>query len=96
VTTVLDGLRSRLRERSAVIGVIGLGYVGLPQALSFAEAGYRVLGFDIDAAKPEALRAGRSYLLDIPSSRVSALVSTDRLAATSDFDRLGGCDALIV
>jgi len=96
VTTVLDGLRSRLRERSAVIGVIGLGYVGLPQALSFAEAGYRVLGFDIDAAKPEALRAGRSYLLDIPSGRVSALVSTDRLAATSDFDRLGECDALIV
>ncbi len=96
MTTVLDGLRSRLRERSAVIGVIGLGYVGLPQALAFAEAGYRVLGFDIDAAKPEALRAGRSYLLDIPSSRVSALVSAGRLAATSDFDRLAECDALIV
>jgi UDP-N-acetyl-D-glucosamine dehydrogenase len=96
VTSALDELRGRLRERTAVVGVIGLGYVGLPQALAFAEAGYRVLGFDIDPAKPEALGAGRSYLLDIPSARVAALVSAGRLAATTDFDRLGECDALIV
>jgi UDP-N-acetyl-D-glucosamine dehydrogenase len=96
VTSPLDELRNRLRERTAVVGVIGLGYVGLPQALAFAETGYRVLGFDIDPAKPEALGAGRSYLLDIPSARVAALVSTGRLAATPDFGRLGECDALIV
>jgi UDP-N-acetyl-D-glucosamine dehydrogenase len=76
--------------------VIGLGYVGLPQALAFAESGYRVLGFDIDSAKSEALAAGRSYLLDIPSSRVGALVSAGRFAATSDFDRLAECDALLI
>jgi UDP-N-acetyl-D-glucosamine dehydrogenase len=92
----LDDLRHRLRERAAVVGIIGLGYVGLPQALAFAEAGYRVLGLDIDPAKSEALGAGRSYLLDIPSERVAALVSSGRLAATADFGRAGECDALIV
>jgi UDP-glucose/GDP-mannose dehydrogenase family, NAD binding domain len=70
---------------TAVVDVIGLGYVDLPQALAFAEAGYRVLGFDIDPTKPEALGAGRSYLLDIPSSRVAAQVSAGQLAATPDF-----------
>jgi UDP-N-acetyl-D-glucosamine dehydrogenase len=94
--TSLDQLRGRLRDRTAVVGIIGLGYVGLPQALAFAEAGYRVLGLDIDPEKPKALSAGRSYLLDIPSTRVAALVSTGRLAATADFRRLSECDALIV
>ena len=96
MASVLDELRGRLQDRTAVVGVIGLGYVGLPQALAFAEAGYRVLGFDIDPAKAEALDAGRSYLLDIPSARVATLVSSARLAATADFDRLAECDAIIV
>jgi UDP-N-acetyl-D-glucosamine dehydrogenase len=96
VTSSLDDLRDRLRQRTATVGVIGLGYVGLPQALAFAESGYRVLGFDIDPGKAEALAAGQSYLLDIPSSRVSALVSASRLAATADFTRLAECDALII
>jgi UDP-N-acetyl-D-glucosamine dehydrogenase len=95
MTSALDDLHRRLRDRTARVGVIGLGYVGLPQALAFAEAGYRVLGFDIDPSKPEALAAGHSYLLDIPSARVAALVSDGRLSATADFDRLGECDALI-
>jgi UDP-N-acetyl-D-glucosamine dehydrogenase len=96
VTGPLDALRERLDQRTAVVGVIGLGYVGLPQALAFAEAGYRVLGFDVDPAKPAALAAGRSYLLDIPAARVAALVSAGRLGATADFDRLPEGDALVV
>ena len=95
MTSFLDELRERLRARTAVVGVIGLGYVGLPQALAFAEAGYRVLGFDIDSTKSQALSEGRSYLLDIPSTRVAGLVSTGRFAATANFDLLGECDALI-
>ena len=96
MTSGLEGLCGRLRDRTAVVGVIGLGYVGLPQALAFAEAGFRVLGLDIDPRKPEALSAGRSYLLDIPSDRVAALVSAGRLAATDDFGRVGECDTLII
>lgn len=51
----------KLEERSALIGIIGLGYVGLPLALRYAEAGYRVLGFDIDEHKPQQFAAGKSY-----------------------------------
>ena len=96
MTSALEGLRGHLRDRTAVVGIIGLGYVGLPQALAFAETGYRVLGLDIDPAKPAALRAGRSYLRDIPSSRVSALISQGRLNATDDFSRVGECDVAII
>ena len=96
MTVALEGLRERLRARKAVVAVIGLGYVGLPQALAFGEAGFRVIGFDIDPAKPEALNAGRSYLLDILSDRVGTLVSSGHLAATTDFRRVGECDAIIV
>jgi UDP-N-acetyl-D-glucosamine dehydrogenase len=96
VTEPLIRLRERLSDRTACVGIIGLGYVGLPQALSFAETGFRVLGFDIDAAKAEAIQAGRSYVLDIPSDRITCLVGEGRLGATVDFSRLGECDALII
>jgi UDP-N-acetyl-D-glucosamine dehydrogenase len=64
--------------------------------VAFAEAGFRVLGFDIDPAKPAALGRGESYILDIPAARIAALVGQGVLAATSDFGRLGECDALVV
>jgi UDP-N-acetyl-D-glucosamine dehydrogenase len=81
-------LLAKFADRSAVIGIFGLGYVGLPLSLRFAEAGYRVLGFDIDEAKVAALRQGRSYIEHI---RLQG-----PLSATTDFSRTRECDALII
>jgi UDP-N-acetyl-D-glucosamine dehydrogenase len=90
-----DGTIGRFHDRSAVIGVVGLGYVGLPLLMRFSEVGYRVLGFDIDDAKVHALNAGRSYIEHIPAERVAA-VRAAGFEATSDFARAGEADALII
>jgi UDP-N-acetyl-D-glucosamine dehydrogenase len=89
-------LLDRLAARTAVVGVIGLGYVGLPIALAAANAGFHVVGFDIDSAKPAALLAGQSYLKHIPSAAITAAVASGRFTATSDFTRLGEADALLI
>jgi UDP-N-acetyl-D-glucosamine dehydrogenase len=89
-------LEQRFEDRSASVGIIGLGYVGLPLALTFVEAGYSVLGFDIDARKIEALRAHHSYIHHIPAARVSEAISSGRLQASNDFDRLAEADAILI
>ncbi len=89
------GLIGKLRDRSAVIGVIGLGYVGLPLALRYCEAGYRVIGFDIDPVKPDKIGQGRTYFKHIPDSRVAAATAAG-LSATTDFSRCVEADALII
>jgi UDP-N-acetyl-D-glucosamine dehydrogenase len=83
-------------SKSAVIGVIGQGYVGLPLALVFCEAGFRVIGFDVDAKKVDALTKGESYIRTIGPHRVAAATRTGRFSATSDFDRLKECDAILI
>ena len=88
-------LLARLGERSANIGIVGLGYVGLPLTLRFAEVGYRVTGFDIDHAKVEALNDGRSYFKHIPSPAV-ARARAGKFEATADFSRAQHQDALIL
>jgi UDP-N-acetyl-D-glucosamine dehydrogenase len=90
---IAAGLMARIDARQARVGVIGLGYVGLPLAAAVASAGYPVLGFDIDPAKVAALEAGRSY---IRSVGVEALRATGRFAATAEFDRLGEPDLLLI
>src|SRR4051794_9579709 len=84
----------RIASRQATVGVIGLGYVGLPLALVFAEAGFAVVGFDIDPAKIDALTAGRSYIGHIADARIAA--ARARFSSTADFARAAGCDALII
>ncbi len=96
MTAPLQKLRDRLGGHTATVGIIGLGYVGLPQALAFAEAGFGVLGFDIDSAKTEMLARGESYLIDIPSGTIARLVQEKKLAATADFSRLAECDAVVI
>jgi UDP-N-acetyl-D-glucosamine dehydrogenase len=92
----LDTLRSKIASREALVGIIGLGYVGLPLAAAFHDAGMRVLGFDIDAAKIEALASGRSYLKHLGEDMFVALGRSARFSATTDFARLAEPDVLIV
>ena len=86
----------RVKEKNAVIGVIGQGYVGLPLALVFNEAGFQVLGFDVDGGKIATLKQGRSYIRHVGSARVAAAVKSGRFSATDDFDRLRECDAILI
>ena len=88
-------LLSKIKDRKAVVGIVGLGYVGLPLMLRFSEVGFRVLGFDIDAAKVEALNAGRSYIEHIPGDQI-ALARKGGFEATTDFGRAAQADVLIL
>lgn len=81
---------------SSTIGIIGLGYVGLPLSLQFARTGSVVLGFDIDAAKTDALTAGESYILHISAEAVKAQRDAGRLSATTNFSRVRECEAVII
>jgi UDP-N-acetyl-D-glucosamine dehydrogenase len=89
-------LADRFRAKSASVGVVGLGYVGLPISLAAANAGLKVLGFDIDPSKPAALHAGRSYLRHISAALIGQTIASGRFSATSDFSRLGEPDAVLV
>src|SRR3989454_11825243 len=85
----IDELQQRIEGRDYTVGVIGLGYVGLPLVCGFGAAGFPVLGFDVDPAKVEQLNDGRSYIGHIPAEQVAALVDSGRFRALSDFTRLG-------
>ena len=78
------------------IGVVGLGYVGLPLAIEMAESGLHVIGFDVQESKVRAICEGRSYIMDVPSERVAALVESGRLEATADFSRVSELDTVNV
>jgi UDP-N-acetyl-D-glucosamine dehydrogenase len=78
------------------VGVIGLGYVGLPLAVSFARAGLQVLGVDIDVRKVAQLNEGGSYILDVPSADVAALVQAQKLRASTDYDGLRDVDVMFI
>src|SRR5713226_3581030 len=86
----------RIAERKTTVGIIGQGYVGLPLALVFSEAGFPVVGFDVDPVKVAAISKGESYIKHIGPERVAAAVASGRYAATTDFDRLRDCDAILI
>jgi UDP-N-acetyl-D-glucosamine dehydrogenase len=89
-------LRRRIDAMEALVGVVGLGYVGLPLSLAFAERGFRVLGFDVDPTKVEALSRGESYIAHLDGGRVREAVKGGILAATGDFERLSEPDAILI
>jgi UDP-N-acetyl-D-glucosamine dehydrogenase len=91
-----SAVRRAIAARTARIGIIGLGYVGLPLACLFAEKGFPTTGFDIDTSKVTALNAGRSYIKHIPHKRVSAIRKAGAFDATDDFARLKQMDAIII
>ena len=87
-------LTDKIRTRQARIGIIGLGYVGLPLAVEFSKAGFEVTGFDVDLAKVDAINKGRSYIGDVSSEDVSAASKAGKLSATADMSRLHDMDAI--
>jgi len=89
-------LINKIEDKSALIGIIGLGYVGLPLALRFAETGFQVIGFDIDSDKIKTLNAGRSYIKHIQSDRIGRAVTEKTLSFTTDFARAKEADTLII
>ena len=93
---MLQEFLQKVDERRCVVGVVGLGYVGLPLSIAFAEEGFQVVGFDVDPKKPEWLLEGRSYLKHIPASSFEPHVRAGRLTATRDFSRVAECDALLI
>jgi len=89
-------LKDRIVRRDYTVGVIGMGYVGLPLALRFGEVGFRVIGFDVDRAKVKQLNDGASYIEHVTAERVSKVVGTRRFEATVDPERLAEPDAVII
>ncbi len=96
VTETLTTLHSRIDGKTARVGVVGLGYVGLPLALAFARKGFRTTGFDTDPVKVQKLERGESYMRHIPSAQICDEVNKNHLQATGDFSRLGEIDAVLV
>ena len=95
-TDPAQDLAERIRTRKCRFGVIGLGYVGLPLALAFAEQGVEVVGFEVDQAKADAVNAGDSYIGDVESSALSAVIQAGTLRATTDFSELVDLDVISI
>jgi UDP-N-acetyl-D-glucosamine dehydrogenase len=94
--SLADRLRVGLANKTAVVGVVGLGYVGLPLAEAFAASGFTVRGFDVDADKVNRLNRGESYIRHIPSDRVAELLGTERFQATADPAVFGEVDVVVI
>lgn len=96
VPSVKEALLERIRRKEARVGVVGLGYVGLPLAVEFAEAGFTVLGIDLDPHRVSAINAGQSYIGDVPAERLRPLVEGRRLMATSSYDMVSQLDTISI
>ena len=93
---VKDRLLAKIRDRSATTGVIGLGYVGLPLAMEFADAGFKVIGYDVNERVVAALMRGESHIQDVPARQVAKHVKAGRFVATTDEARLSETDAISI
>ena len=89
-------LLEKIQNKTAKIGVIGLGYVGLPLAVEKAKAGYTVLGFDVQKEKVDKVNQGINYIGDVVTAELEDLVRDGKLSATTDYDRIKECDAIMI
>ncbi len=89
-------LVEKLNNRTALVGVVGLGYVGLPLAVEFADVGYKVVGIEASVSKVESVNAGRNYISDIDDERLARLVASGKLSATVDYSVISGLDAVSI
>jgi UDP-N-acetyl-D-glucosamine dehydrogenase len=94
MSSVAQELRRRIETRTARVGVVGLGYVGLPLAVEFARAGFETIGLDLDPRKIASINAGESYIPDVPTSHVHALVGGGQLRATTDYRAVTELDTI--
>ncbi|MBZ9661824.1 nucleotide sugar dehydrogenase [Mesorhizobium sp. ESP-6-4] len=94
--SIYDHLLNRISTRAAQVGVIGLGYVGLPLAVAVARAGFPISGFDIEAHKVESLNNGQSYIEAVASTALAGQVASGRFRATADFAELAVCEVIII
>src|SRR5271165_1792494 len=94
VKTVVETLEERIKNRTARVGVVGLGYVGLPLAVEFAKAGFNVVGIDVLASKVDQLNQGHSYIQDVSTEELRSLVESKRFQATTDFSALADLDTI--
>src|SRR5437763_12140433 len=93
---IKDELINLIKDKRARVGVIGLGYVGLPLATEFAGKGLRATGFEVDATKVAKIKSGESYIGDVKSETIKQNVDTGRLSATTEFGELKDCDAIVI
>ncbi len=89
-------LIQKAKDRTAVVGIVGLGYVGLPLAMEMAEAGYTVLGFDISRRVVDKLNGGESHVQDVPSSRLATFIKSGKFSATTDLGRMKEPDCIVI
>ncbi len=92
----MEQLKIKIEEKTAVVGIIGLGYVGLPLAVEFGQAGFSIVGIDVDQKKVDLLNRGESYIQDVPTEHVAELVNIGRLKATTDFSALQQIDTVSI
>ncbi|MGZ8842891.1 MAG: NAD(P)-binding domain-containing protein, partial [Pyrinomonadaceae bacterium] len=93
---IKNELINLIKAKRARVGVIGLGYVGLPLATEFARKGFNATGFEVDEDKVTKINSGASYISDVASELIKEAVAAGRLAATKDFNQLKECDAIII
>jgi UDP-N-acetyl-D-glucosamine dehydrogenase len=91
-----DALMKKIEENTVKVGIIGLGYVGLPLAVTFARKGVEVLGFEKNAAKAENINQAKNYIGDVEDEELRRVVKEQKLSATTDFSRISECDAVII
>ncbi len=94
--SIQQQLLERIQKRTALIGIVGLGYVGLPLAVEFAEVGFQVIGLDVSPEKVRQLNLGESYIADVPTARLKPLVEAGRLRATTHYEDLRAVDAISI
>ena len=92
----MSELERRLKDKNATVGIVGLGYVGLPLAIAFAETSFKVLGFDIQQKRVDLVNSGQSYIVDIENKNVSEVIANGFLEATTDQSRLQEADAICI
>jgi len=93
---IKDELKTVIQEKTACVGVIGLGYVGLPLIVEFGLKGFRGIGFEVDTKKVDDVNSGRSYIVDVPDENLKKCVDGGLLTATTDFSQLTECDVIII